>query len=601
MSCGAAPASPGVDTSSTLLRAADTAQYAAKRRGGDQVCTADTAATHEAAAPRRRLNRRGLGDRLERRSTELLRALDVAYREASTIDRLEMVTAGFAETLNAAAWTISFAGHGSPSIRSVSTADDRDRRLRGIRVALENDVYLLADYPATQKLVSAGAGYFLVDRHDRGADPAESKLLGELGFSSVLATAVSDLDGVHLIELYADGDSGDLSISALRVQLLARAAASRSAGTTARMAQLGKRTHQLSVTAALGTRLASVTDQAEIVDVAVDALYSEFGFPVCAIDRLTPDNRLELVGGRGEAVERLLDTGWSQPAGLGLTGRALRDRAVVVVGDVRREPDYRPTTETPDSRSELCAPLWTGGDLWGVIDIQDSRLDAFDEDDARLVTMVADQVSAALRSASLFGQLEAAYLGTAESLVAALEAKDAYSATHSRSIGENAEAVGREMGLDEAEVRKLRFGAAFHDIGKLAIPESILTKPEPLSAEERICIEQHTVIGDQILAPIEFLTDVRPLVRGGHERWDGGGYPDGLAGENIPLGARIIFACDAYDAMTSDRPYRAALGDEVAVAELAANAGTQFDPAVVEALLKVLAARGLRRREIAAS
>ena len=601
LSCGAAAASAGVDTSSTLLRAADTAQYAAKRRGGDQICTADTTAATESPSPRRRVNRRSLGDRLERRSTELLHSLDGAYREAGTVDRLEVVTAGFAETLNAAAWTISFVDHGSTTIRSVSTADDRDGRLRGIRVALEDDVYLLADYPATADLVSAGGGYFQVDRHDRDADPAECKLLAELGFSSVLATSVSDLDGVHLIELYADGDSGDLSMAALRVQLLARAAAGRSAGTTARMAQLGKRTHQLTVTAALGTRLASLTDHAEIVEVAVDALYREFGFPVCGICQLTPDHRLELISGRGEAVERLLGTGWSQPAGLGLIGRSLRDRAVVVVGDVRREPDYRPTSETPDIRSELCAPLWAGDDLWGVIDIEDASLNAFDEDDARLVKMVADQVSAALRSASLFGALEAAYLGTAESLVAALEAKDAYTASHSRSIGSNAEAVGRALGLDEAEVRKLRFGAAFHDIGKLAIPESILTKPEPLTAEERLRIEQHTVIGDQILAPIEFLKDVRPLVRGGHERWDGTGYPDGLAGEEIPLGARIIFACDAYDAMTSDRPYRSALGDEVAAAELAANAGTQFDPRVVEALLTVLGMHGLPRQEIAAS
>ena len=185
--------------------------------------------------------------------------------------------------------------------------------------------------------------------------------------------------------------------------------------------------------------------------------------------------------------------------------------------------------------------------------------------------------------------------------MAALEAKDSYTASHSRSIGENAKAVGRKLGLDQAQLGTLRFGAAFHDIGKLAIPESILCKPGRLTTDERLRIEQHTVIGDQILAPIEFLRDVRPLVRGGHERWDGAGYPDGLAGEHIPLGARIIFACDAYDAMTTDRPYRAALDDEVAAAELAANAGTQFDPEVVEALLEVLGESGLHRRAVAAS
>ena len=135
----------------------------------------------------------------------------------------------------------------------------------------------------------------------------------------------------------------------------------------------------------------------------------------------------------------------------------------------------------------------------------------------------------------------------------------------------------------------LRFAAAFHDIGKLAVPGAILNKPGHLTDEEREQIEQHTVIGEQILGPIDFLSGVRPLVRHGHERWDGAGYPDGLSGDQIPLGARIIFACDAYDAMTTDRPYRSALSVPEAKAELVANAGTQFDPSVVEALLVVLA------------
>jgi len=149
--------------------------------------------------------------------------------------------------------------------------------------------------------------------------------------------------------------------------------------------------------------------------------------------------------------------------------------------------------------------------------------------------------------------------------------------------------VGHALGLDDQARRNLRFGAAFHDIGKLAVPESILNKSGPLLPHEREKIEQHTVIGDQILAPIAFLAEVRPLVRHGHERWDGAGYPDGLGGEDIPLGARIIFACDALDAMTTDRPYRAALGLDEACAELRRCAGTQFDPAVVDALLEVLA------------
>ena len=113
--------------------------------------------------------------------------------------------------------------------------------------------------------------------------------------------------------------------------------------------------------------------------------------------------------------------------------------------------------------------------------------------------------------------------------------------------------------MDETELRVVRYGAAFHDIGKLAVPEQILNKPGPLTTGERSVVQRHTVVGEQILSPVEFLSDVLPLVRGAHECFDGSGYPDGLAGEEIPLGARIVFACDTYDAMTTDRPYRDAL------------------------------------------
>ena len=235
-------------------------------------------------------------------------------------------------------------------------------------------------------------------------------------------------------------------------------------------------------------------------------------------------------------------------------------------------------------------PLRVGDRLWGALNIEELEAGAFDEDDLRLVETVADQVGAALRSASLYEQLERAYLGTAHALVAALEAKDAYTADHALSIVEHAEAVGRRFGLGEEALRDLRFAAVFHDIGKISVPEAILSKPGPLTAEERAIVEHHTIIGEQILKPVEFLAGACKLVRHEHERWDGAGYPDRLAGEDIPLGSRIILACDALHAMTSDRPYRRALSREAALEELRRNAGTQFDPRVVEALLAVLQA-----------
>jgi HD-GYP domain-containing protein (c-di-GMP phosphodiesterase class II) len=238
--------------------------------------------------------------------------------------------------------------------------------------------------------------------------------------------------------------------------------------------------------------------------------------------------------------------------------------------------------------SELVAPVIVSGALWGAVNCAETAAGAFDEDDARLLQTVSDQLGSALRSAVLYEQLSAAYLGTAEALAAALEAKDSYTAMHARSIVEWAEAVGRRLGLRDDDLRDLRYGAVFHDIGKIAIPESILNKTGPLDDDERRELERHTEVGEQILAPVSFLSGVRPVVRHEHERWDGAGYPDGLAGEAIPLGARIVFVCDAFHAMTSDRPYRAALSPDAARQELVSHAGSQFDPAVVEAFLEVL-------------
>ncbi|MBV9214142.1 MAG: GAF domain-containing protein, partial [Actinobacteria bacterium] len=298
-------------------------------------------------------------------------------------------------------------------------------------------------------------------------------------------------------------------------------------------------------------------------------------------------DRIEAVSGRGVAYERLAEP-WNQPSGAGIIGRALRERRTLVVNDAARDPDYVSGESTKGVRSELVAPIWVGSELWGALDVQEQAVDAFDEADARLIETVADQLGAALRSATLYEQLERAYIGTAEALAAALEAKDAHTASHARAMVHNAEALGRALGLDGKELRDITYGAAFHDIGKIAVPESILNKPGPLTDAEREQVERHVVIGEQILAPVEFLAGVRPMVRHGHERWDGTGYPDHLRADEIPFGARVIFVCDAFDAMTSDRPYRRAMRRDAARRELREHRGRQFDPRMVDAFLDVV-------------
>jgi two-component system cell cycle response regulator len=159
---------------------------------------------------------------------------------------------------------------------------------------------------------------------------------------------------------------------------------------------------------------------------------------------------------------------------------------------------------------------------------------------------------------------------------------------HMRDVASLARSVGRELGLDAEDLDVVVRAAELHDIGKVAIPDAILHKPGPLNDEEWAFVHKHTLIGERIVSAAEALRPVGRVVRSSHERWDGAGYPDGLSAEEIPLGARIVLVCDAWDAMTSDRRYRRAVAQEVAAEELRANAGTQFDPEVVDALMTVV-------------
>jgi len=167
-----------------------------------------------------------------------------------------------------------------------------------------------------------------------------------------------------------------------------------------------------------------------------------------------------------------------------------------------------------------------------------------------------------------------------------VEAKDAYTEHHIERVAHTAHALGRQMGLDQKGLETLRRGALLHDIGKIGIKEAILNKPGPLTQEERAEMERHVLIGEDACRPLRTLEGVLPIIRHHHERWDGTGYPDRLAGEAIPLLARIVAVADVLDALTSQRPYRDAWPESEAYAYIEEQAGTQFDPVVVEALMK---------------
>ena len=267
---------------------------------------------------------------------------------------------------------------------------------------------------------------------------------------------------------------------------------------------------------------------------------------------------------------------------------------VLTPSDVERlVPRVVAFNDAPNDLVYAVTPLLLEGGRVGAVVAASAAGGDFEFTDRRmrLLSGIAHQAKVAIASAQNFESLENTFFSTVEALANALEAKDEYTSSHARDITDMAIELGTELALDGRALKRLELGALFHDIGKIGIPSLILLKPGPLSEDEREVMETHPELGERILAPIARLEDVRPIVRSCHERFDGNGYPDGLADEAIPIESRIIFVCDAFHAMTTDRPYRSALPPEEACRRLVENAGTQFDPAVVALFLRVLGDR----------
>lgn len=199
------------------------------------------------------------------------------------------------------------------------------------------------------------------------------------------------------------------------------------------------------------------------------------------------------------------------------------------------------------------------------------------------------RMRSALRLREAMAGMEAAH-GVVAALANAVEAKDSTTENHCQRLAAHAHRIGEAIGMTGTELRMLTYGARLHDIGKIGVAESILSKPGPLTDLEWAEMRRHPEIGEQICKPLATSRDVAPIIRHHHERWDGTGYPDGIRSDGIPIGARIVALADAFDAMINDRPYRAALGMAAAVDQIRSGAGRQFDPELVPVFLELLAA-----------
>lgn len=238
--------------------------------------------------------------------------------------------------------------------------------------------------------------------------------------------------------------------------------------------------------------------------------------------------------------------------------------------------------------SFLVLPIFLKGDLSAVIALGYVSRPALSEEDLLQARQMADQVAIALSNTRLIDELDALNVGALTALARTIDAKSPWTAGHSERVTHTSLKVARRMGLPDDELEVINRGGLLHDIGKIGIPADILDKPSALNEEEMQVMRDHVTVGARILEPIAAYADVIPIVLRHHERWDGCGYPDGIAGEEIEFHARLLAAGDVYDALTSHRPYRSGMSHVDAVAWITEQSGTHFDPQIVKAFLAVM-------------
>jgi len=268
----------------------------------------------------------------------------------------------------------------------------------------------------------------------------------------------------------------------------------------------------------------------------------------------------------------------------------IRNRKPILIADINDTPQFDRFSDLGYERKSLiCAPLLIKDEIIGTISVVNKTDDSrFNVDEMEMLSTIAAQAAIAIKNATLYDEQQQTYLNTIQALVSAIEASDSYTMGHSERVTRYSLEIGRRVDLPADRIQILERAAILHDIGKIGIDLSLLHKEGKLTPEDIRELQRHPTIGMHILEPIEFLNDVRVCIGQHHERFDGLGYPNSIRKEEQFLEARILAIADAFDAMTSDRPYRKALSLEVAIAELFDNAGSQFDPEIVDVFSKAV-------------
>jgi HD-GYP domain-containing protein (c-di-GMP phosphodiesterase class II) len=289
--------------------------------------------------------------------------------------------------------------------------------------------------------------------------------------------------------------------------------------------------------------------------------------------------RFEIIGAYG--TKAAVPVSFSE--GSGIVWKVLQGGRGEIINDVRSDPRYVPGG--PAIHSLLCVPLRAKNRVVGVINISSESPVAYSARHLNILQTLASEVAVAFENANLYTRLRETFYSTVRTLAETIERRDTYTGGHTQRVMEYSLGVGEVIGLDYGQLNDLELVAVLHDVGKIGVSDLILLKPDRLTAEEYETMKAHSAIGSEILANIRELRRLVPGIRHHHEHFDGNGYPDGLAGEKIPLLARVVSVADTFDAMTSDRPYRHGLSPERAFRELLRCSGSQFDPLMIRAFI----------------
>ena len=351
-----------------------------------------------------------------------------------------------------------------------------------------------------------------------------------------------------------------------------------------------RRIQRLGALNELATKTAVVHDPAVIAALAHQTVRELVTFDSFYIARYDPQRRLfefllEVDGERVREGESFRPLGTGPTSQVVLTGESYVSRTS---GEPVQRPGIMSGGTTRRSGSAVHVPMKMRGETVGVLSAQSYRSGVFDDEDVAILQSLGNLVASAFENSEHHARLRELYLASVRALAAAVDARDPYTRSHSARVAALSRIIALEMALPPDEIRQVQLSALLHDIGKIGIPDAILNKPSALTPEEWVIMKTHSALGGSILAAVEPLAELVPIVRAHHERYDGAGYPDGLAGSAVPFGAYIVQAADAYEVIVSRRAYKAAQSVDHAVAELQRCSGSQFHPEVVAAFLRVI-------------